>query len=142
MTTPAFDTVYSRYETPMLEDAYRAITTCDLWDWMRTYTPEDTRGFMYGNHPNQERINRAMTYTAHSGASYGWTMRAMEDIAKHGWDAHKNRVRQAKALGRLELWASKQTRKPKANPCPCRAAEGAGDGWCGVAGGGVPACEH
>ena len=140
MTTPAFDTVYSRYETPMLEDAYRAITTCDLWDWMRTTTPEDGRGFMFGNHPNQERLNEAMTYPGHSGASYGWTMRAMEDIAKHGWDAHKNRVRQAKAMGRLEEWARRQTRK--STPCPCRAAAGAWDGWCGVAGGGVPACEH
>jgi hypothetical protein len=23
----------------------------------------------------------------HSGASYGWTMRQMESIAKNGWDA-------------------------------------------------------
>jgi hypothetical protein len=27
-------------------------------------------------------------------------------------------------------------------PCPCRAAQGFEHGWCGVAGGGVPACDH
>jgi hypothetical protein len=140
MTTPHFETVYTTFETPMLQDAYQAITACDLWEWMRTYAPEDGRGFMFGNHPNQEKINEKMTYTGHSGASYGWTMRAMEDIAKNGWDSHKNRVRQARALGKLEQWASKQ-RKPN-NPCPCRSTAGFRDGWCAVAGGGVPACDH
>lgn len=27
-------------------------------------------------------------------------------------------------------------------PCPCRAAQGFTNGWCGVAGGGVPGCDH
>ena len=26
--------------------------------------------------------------------------------------------------------------------CPCRKANGFAVGWCGVAGGGVPACDH
>ena len=28
------------------------------------------------------------------------------------------------------------------DPCPCREARGFIDGWCSVAGGGVPGCEH
>ena len=28
------------------------------------------------------------------------------------------------------------------SPCPCRAAKGYAHGWCGVAGGGVPGCDH
>ena len=30
----------------------------------------------------------------------------------------------------------------KGSVCPCRAAKGHVEGWCGVAGGGVPACDH
>ena len=30
----------------------------------------------------------------------------------------------------------------KNTACPCRKAKGLTEGWCGVAGGGVPACDH
>jgi hypothetical protein len=30
----------------------------------------------------------------------------------------------------------------KNTACPCRKAKGLTHGWCGVAGGGVPACDH
>ena len=30
----------------------------------------------------------------------------------------------------------------KTTACPCRKAKGLTEGWCGVAGGGVPACDH
>ena len=142
MTTPAFDTLYPAHACAMLTDAHRAITTCNLWDWIQTYEPEEGRGFMFSRHPNLERINAAMLYTDHSGSSYGWTMRVMESIAKKGWDAHKSEVRRVQSDRKLQEWAEAQPRKPVGNPCPCRAAKGFADGWCGVAGGGVPACDH
>ena len=114
----------------MLADAYQAITACDLWDWMRVFRPKDGEGFMFANHPNLDRINEEMKYQGHSGASYGWTMRQMESIAKRGWDEHKSLVLRKRAEER------------KGNPCPCRRLKGYTDGWCGVAGGGVPACDH
>ena len=115
-TMQNFPSHYSKLERELLTDAHQAITACDLWDWMKTYTPD--KGFMFSSHPNLDRINAAMKYTGHSGTSYGWTMRTMENIAKLGWD---------KALN---------------PPCPCRSAKGFTFGWCGVAGGGVPGCEH
>ena len=69
-------------ESEMLQDARDAITKCDLWDWLKTYTPEDGKGFMFTSHPNLDRISAAMKYTGHSGASYGFTMRKMEQEAK------------------------------------------------------------
>lgn len=130
MTTPDFETVYEPFEAKMLADAYQAITACDLWDWMRVFRPKDGEGFMFANHPNLDRINEEMKYGGHSGASYGWTMRQMESIAKIGWDEHKRIVLRKRAEER------------KGNPCPCRRLKGYTDGWCGVAGGGVPACDH
>jgi hypothetical protein len=141
MPTPDFETIYSAHECTMLKDAYNAITVCELWDWLRTFHPKSGEGFMFSNHPNLDRINAATKYEGHSGSSYGWTMRVMEDIAKRGWDGHKNLVRESKAKRQLEEWAATQ-RKPIGNPCPCRYAQGYTDGWCGVAGGGVPGCDH
>ena len=68
----------------MLQDGDNAITQCGLWDWLRDYTPEDGKGFMFSQHPNLEKITNAMKY-GHSGSSYAWVMRNMEYIAKHGW---------------------------------------------------------
>lgn len=142
MTTPNFETIYEDFECQMLKDAYEAITACDLWGWMKSYRPEEGKGFMFSRHANLDRIDKEMKYGGHSGSSYAWTMRVMEDIAKRGWEDHKNRVREARAEDALRNWAKEQPKKPKGNPCPCRAAQGHTSGWCGVAGGGVPGCDH
>ena len=149
MTTPDFETIYSTMESRMLKDAYDAITTCKMWDWMREYTPAEGLGFMFSSHPNLDMINKEMKLLDdHSGSSYGWTMRQMEFIAKNGWNVHKNMVRKARAERNLRQWADeRRTTRAETYPtygsvCPCRFAQGFKNGWCGVAGGGVPACDH
>jgi hypothetical protein len=142
MTTPDFESIYTAYESTLLKDAYDAITACDLWQWFRNYYPDPERGFIFSNHPNLDRIHKQMKlYDMHSGASYGWTMRQIESIAKRGWEEHRNQVRRKRAEDKLATWADQQ-RTPKGNPCGCRLARGYTSGWCGVAGGGVPACDH
>ncbi len=120
MTPPPFEEMYDEHECMMLRDAFNAITECNLWSWLKTYTPHANEGFMFSTHPNLDAINLAMRYEGHSGSSYAWTMRVMESLAKNGWDGHKLKWR----------------------PCACRAAKGLRSGWCGVAGGGVPGCEY
>lgn len=146
MTTPDFETIYEDFECEMLKDAYQAITACDLWGWMKEYTPKEGMGFMFSRHDNLDRIDKEMKYGGHSGSSYGWTMRVMEDIAKRGWERHLNAVRQARAEHALQDWARAQRKLPDfptySGACPCRARKGYTSGWCGVAGGGVPGCEH
>lgn len=106
MTTPPFHTVYSTFEVPLLEDAYLAVNAAGMMDWIASYTPEEGRGFMLGSHPNQHLINAHLKFAGHSGASYGWTMRVIQDIARRGWEEHRNHVRQIRAVSKLELWAS------------------------------------
>lgn len=143
MTTPDFETIYTPSESKMLKDAYDAITWCEMWDWMREYTPIEGLGFMFSSHPNLDRINGEMKLLdEHSGASYGWTMRQMESIAKRGWEDHKNQVRWNRAIRKLQDWAKTQRERPHGHPCQCRLAKGYTFGWCGVAGGGVPGCDH
>lgn len=80
-----FSFIKDNHSKSMLEDAYKTITDLELWDWMKSYTPEEGKGFMFSNHENITKIGQTMT-TGHSGASFAWTMRNMEGIAKDGWE--------------------------------------------------------
>ena len=119
-----YELIYSKFEATMLQDADNAITKCELWEWLATFNPHAGEGFMFTNHPNLNKIIVAMKYEGHSGASFAWTMRTMQTVAKIGW---------------TQLAESVAARDP---PCPCRKKAGCLAGWCGVAGGGVPACDH
>ena len=162
-----YSDLFKEHEVAMLEDAEAAITQCGLWDWLREYTPEEGKGFAFSSHPNLDRINSAMKYEGHSGSSYAETMRQMEYIAKHGWALFEFAVRKQN----LESVLQKLTKKDLTpldiaeasrnvpgfegqyeqmkdyfdgkfnDACPCHKEKGT-TGWCGRAGGGVPACMH
>jgi hypothetical protein len=68
----------------MFDDAYKAITTAGAWEFVER-GPGDG-GFMYSSDPYSAAITKAIKYTDHSGASYGWTMRVMQQIARAGWN--------------------------------------------------------
>jgi len=70
----------------MLENAYNAITLSEGWDFMRTFN-DNQNGFMFSDNPMTGKIMSKMEelgYSGHSGFSFGWTMRNMEFLAKHG----------------------------------------------------------
>jgi hypothetical protein len=72
-----------------IENAYNAVSSVDGgWEFMKTFTPEDKKGFMFSTHPMLTKIGEKLD-DGHSGSSYGWTMRNIEYIAKHGIDAFK-----------------------------------------------------
>lgn len=87
--------VNDKHDAEMLADGYNAITDLNLWNWLENYTPEKGEGFMFSNHENITEICNAMKNSG-SGATFSWTMRNMEYIAKHGWetyvDEYKKRV--------------------------------------------------
>lgn len=80
-----YSEVYSENDLEMILDADNAITECKLWDWLRTYEPDQGKGFCFSSHPNLDKIKNAMKYDGHSGSSYAWTMRIMELISKGKW---------------------------------------------------------
>lgn len=90
--THNYSSLFDSHDAEMLQDADNAITQCDLWDWMKSYTPEVGKGFSFSEHPNLTKINEKMKYTGHSGSSYAWTMRNMEAVAKDGWDVYYRQV--------------------------------------------------
>ena len=117
------NTKFEMNEKIMLRDAYQAVSVADAWDWLKEPSTPGHMGFMFSDDPMIKNIRENITYTGHSGASFAMTMRNMQLIAKKGW---------------VEFYRS--VRLPP--PCYCRDLKGFKTGWCGVAGGGVPACEH
>jgi hypothetical protein len=87
MAQHKYDDLFATYEATLYADADQAVTKAGLWDWMREFTPRRDQGFLFTSHPNIDVISSHMKLAdQHSGASFAITMRAMEYIAKNGWD--------------------------------------------------------
>jgi hypothetical protein len=89
-----FDFVQSEFQRACLKSAHKAISTCELWKWLRLYIPQDKKGFMWSTSPELDRINQELwkdpTNDCHSGSSYAMVMRIMEYIAKNGYNKYKS----------------------------------------------------
>ena len=74
-------------DAKMLKNMYDAITDLNLWNWLENFTPEKDKGFMWSSSPEIGHIGHhpKVDSDGHSGASFAWTMRHMEVIAKKGW---------------------------------------------------------
>lgn len=76
----------SEWEADMLNDAYQAISVTGNWDNMKYFSGES---FAFSSEPWIVNVATAMQYRdSHSGLSFGLTMRAMEKIAKEGWEGY------------------------------------------------------
>ena len=71
-------------ERIMYQTAYDAITQLELWEFMKTFNGNSV---IFSTDVNITRIYKKIVqlgYNQHSGASFGYTIRAMESIAKDG----------------------------------------------------------
>jgi hypothetical protein len=82
-------------EIEMLADAYDATTLADQWEYLKNTHIES---FMFGNQPQIKEINKFMKFDGHSGTSYGWTMRNIEYIAKHGIEKYSQKYTRISTL--------------------------------------------
>jgi hypothetical protein len=87
ITDAEFNVISDEHSRFMLKNAHQAIASTDYWDYMRTFNEQS---FMFSNNPAVSAIIKKMSelgYDGHSGASFGWTMRQMEFLAKNGKQA-------------------------------------------------------
>ena len=78
-----FDYIKSKHTREMIENAYMAVNQLELWHFMK----KDCESYMMSNRSEINRIGNKMIelgYNGHSGFSFGWTMRQIQYIAKHG----------------------------------------------------------
>ncbi len=87
-----FDFIHNTSTKAFLKSAHKAISICELWDWLRIYEPP--RGFMFDNSKeikqNNDQMYKDPINGLHSGSSYGGIMREIEFIAKNGYNQFKN----------------------------------------------------
>jgi hypothetical protein len=68
-----------------IQDAYNVISAVDGgWAFLTSFVPDEGNGFMFSQHPMLNEFAKLM-HQGHSGASFAFTMRAMEMIAKQGF---------------------------------------------------------
>ena len=82
----------SDFRTSLLNMA-NSITESELWDWMKEYSPNANEGFMFSQHPNLRIIgnSKSVTSDGHSGATFAYSLRCMECIAKEGFQSFKSK---------------------------------------------------
>ena len=85
-----FDFIKEEQFRMCLEDAYSAVDEMNLWDYLQNNL---FNSFAYYTGPDidlhLELLKKANKHNTHSGASYGITMRNMEQIAKNGFEQWK-----------------------------------------------------
>ena len=88
-----FEFIKSEFERKCLKSAHKAISTCELWEWLRLYIPQDNIGFMWSSTPELDKLNQELwkdpINECHSGSSHGMMMRTMDYIAKNGYSQYK-----------------------------------------------------
>lgn len=83
-----FEYVQDIYTRKMLVNAWKSISETNLWD----FVIQDIHSFIYSDDPRINIISEKMEqngYHEHSGASFGYTMRKMQYLAKHGEENFK-----------------------------------------------------
>tara|TARA_B100001094_G_scaffold100079_1_gene96226 strand:- start:5205 stop:5651 length:447 start_codon:yes stop_codon:yes gene_type:complete len=87
-----FTFIHESVERDVLNNAFCGISRLKLWDWLKDSTFESFSMCKGDPHPSYswfQIYNAIDPGHVHSGASFGWTMRNMEYIAKNGWNKFK-----------------------------------------------------
>ena len=81
--------VYDRDFRQVLLNMANVITELELWEWLRNYSPDVNKGFMFSDEPNIYKIGDQVLSDGHSGGTFAYAMRCMEIIAKEGFSKLK-----------------------------------------------------
>jgi hypothetical protein len=91
---------YDQDEQEMLQDAYQAIEKINMWDYMKK---EPVGGYMFTDDEELRLIHRNLEYDGHSGASFAWTMRTMQNIARLGEETFTKECLTLKNVGKRSV---------------------------------------
>ena len=91
MTTPPLQhwksiTVYDCEFNQELKTMADTIDKLNLWNWFKTESPPEDKGYSWWGHPNIMLISNKLPNNPHSGATFSFALRQMQSIAKHGFD--------------------------------------------------------
>lgn len=88
-----FEYIKNSHIRSMMQNGWQSVNRLELWDFMaKDY--EKFGGYMYSNDKRVERIGMKMEElgAAHSGASFGCTMRNLQYLAQNGEDSFREEI--------------------------------------------------
>lgn len=65
----------------LLEDGKRVMTECQLWDWLRNYTPHVNEGYALDYHPNMVLMYSKLRVKPYSGTEFTQLMTQLKKLA-------------------------------------------------------------
>jgi hypothetical protein len=73
-----------------LSKTYQAISNTKNWENLKNFIVDESRGFMFSQSDFLSEIGNETERlgVGHSGSSWGWSMRNMDFISKHGWETY------------------------------------------------------
>jgi hypothetical protein len=91
---PSVNTYGNDFRGALLRMA-QATTELGLWDFFRTYSPHENKGFMFEDSQEMERldVHPSVDRDGHSGATSAYAKRCMQLIAREGFDEFKQKCR-------------------------------------------------
>jgi hypothetical protein len=90
-----FSFIHCNMTSEMLDNAYKAITKHNLWNFFKTEDPPENKGYMFWDSSELSKLNPELEEMGHSGSSYGWTMRMMQKIARTPWSDWVNQMKKS-----------------------------------------------
>jgi hypothetical protein len=91
-SNPDFNFIEDERTKLMLSSAYNTISNMEMWQFLKKYELDITKGFIFNinNEINKIQSQININYDdLHSGCSLGFTMQHMNYIAKNGFDNYK-----------------------------------------------------
>ena len=82
-----FSFILDRMSRELAKTSYNSVTALNMWDFFQEFQPEEGKGFMFSSHPKLTELENYIESKynmGHSGASWGWSMRIIQFIAKNG----------------------------------------------------------
>ena len=73
------------FEKEGLKNMFDAVTKLKLWEWFQRFEINPKLGFRFDDASEITTISKETAYMGYSGASFGWCMVNMWQIAKLGW---------------------------------------------------------
>jgi hypothetical protein len=106
-----FSFISDENEKKILTNMYKAVDAEDVWDFLKAGPSGGS--FMFSEEASERLsgVSKAVENDGHSGASFACTLREIQFIARHGWDAYvkmykmKNKKTHELDLLRLETLA-------------------------------------
>ena len=80
-----------------LEDAWDAVTKLNLWLFFKNQIPPVNKGYMFWDAPELNQLHPILN-VSHTNASFGCTLKIIQNIAINGWDKWVDNERKSKGL--------------------------------------------